>query len=127
MDFNPSNIIDLHIHTHPNITPRPLNDIEVCEAAKASGMKAVLLKSHVVLTADRAAIAENVVGGIRVFGGLSLNSEIGGFNVEAIDIAIRMGDKMIWMPTYSAQNIVQRNGINRGKKFFIWRASILFS
>ena len=71
MKYNLSNIIDLHIHTHPDIHPRQLNDIEACEAAKAAGMKAVLLKSHVVLTADRAVIAEKVVGGIRAFGGPS--------------------------------------------------------
>lgn len=114
MEYNLTNIIDLHIHTHPDIHPRQLNDIEACEAAKAAGMKAVLIKSHVVLTADRAMIAEKVVGGIRAFGGLSLNTAIGGFNLEAVDMAIRMNAKVIWMPTYSAQNIFTRDGKNGG-------------
>ena len=114
MEYNLSNIIDLHIHTHPDIHPRQLNDIEACEAAKAAGMKAVLLKSHVVLTADRAVIAEKAVGGIRAFGALTLNTAVGGFNLEAVDTAIKMGAKVIWMPTYSAQNIFTRDGKNGG-------------
>jgi hypothetical protein len=39
---------------------------------------------------------------LHLFGGLVLNTAIGGFNVEAVDIAIQMGAKQIWMPTRSA-------------------------
>ena len=69
-------------------------------------MAAILLKSHVTLTADRAAIAEEVVPGIRVLGGLALNEPVGGLNPAAVEAAIRMGARQIWMPTMSAANDV---------------------
>lgn len=61
-----------------------------------------MLKSHVTLTADRAAIAEKMVPGVRVFGGLALNEPVGGLNPAAVEAAIRMGARQIWMPTMSA-------------------------
>ncbi len=92
----------MHVHSSPDVRPRLLDDIQVAQAARDAGMRAVLLKSHVTLTADRAAIAERVVGGIRVWGGLALNDAVGGLNPAAVEGAIRMGARIIWMPTISA-------------------------
>ncbi len=63
----------MHIHSAPDIQPRYGDDIEIARQAERAGMRAILLKSHVTLTADRAAIAAKVVGRLRVFGGLVLN------------------------------------------------------
>jgi predicted TIM-barrel fold metal-dependent hydrolase len=54
------------------------------------------------LTADRAAIAEKLAAGMRVFGGLALNEQVGGLNPAAVEAAIRLGAREIWMPTSSA-------------------------
>jgi len=62
-------------------------------------MAAVLVKSHYTLTADRAAIAEAVVGGIRVVGGMALNAAVGWLNPDAAEYALNMGAVQIWMPT----------------------------
>jgi hypothetical protein len=67
-------------------------------------MRAIMLKSHVTLTADRAAVAEKMTPGIRVLGGLALNDAVGGLNPAAVEVAIRMGARQIWMPTMSAAN-----------------------
>ena len=92
-------LVDLHIHTSPDIRPRYADDIDAARAAAEAGLRAILIKSHWTLTADRATIAERVVGGIRVFGGLALNSTVGWINPRAVEVALRMGAKEIWMPT----------------------------
>lgn len=92
-------LVDLHIHTAPDIRPRFADDIETTRAAAEAGMRAILIKSHWTLTADRAAIAEKVVGGIRVFGGLALNATVGWLNPRAVEVALQMGAAQIWMPT----------------------------
>jgi hypothetical protein len=97
-----SGVIDLHIHTAPDLRPRKLDDFGVARAAAARGMRAVLLKSHVTLTADRAYLVEQIVPGIRVFGGLALNHAVGGINSAAVEVALRLGAAEIWMPTLSA-------------------------
>ena len=49
--------IDVHIHSAPDIFPRIMNDVDLALSAKQEGMRAILIKSHVVITADRAEIA----------------------------------------------------------------------
>ena len=96
-------VIDIHIHTSPDVRQRRLNDIELAVEAKRVGARAIVIKSHVVPTMDRAAIAETVVPGIRVFGGLTLNAHVGGLNLLAVETALKMNAKFIWLPTsYSA-------------------------
>ena len=92
-------LIDLHVHTAPDTRPRFGDDIEITRAAAEAGLRAILIKSHWTLTADRATIAERVVGGIRVFGGLALNASVGWLNPQAVAVALQMGARQIWMPT----------------------------
>jgi hypothetical protein len=125
MEYDLTGTIDLHIHTHPDVQPRLLDDIQVAEAAKRAGMRAILIKSHVVLTADRASIAEKVVEGIRVFGGLVLNQAVGGLNLDAVEVAIQMGAKVIWMPTRSAQHMSHWTGNGGGLSIFDQEQAIL--
>jgi len=108
--FDLTGLVDLHIHSAPDIQPRWGDDIEIVSQARKAGMRAVLLKSHVVQTADRAAIAEKVVGGIRAFGGLALNQAVGGLNPAAVEVALQMGAKEIWMPTRSAAHVLGQEG-----------------
>lgn len=113
-DISLDGVIDLHIHTAPDIEPRRLDDLDLARAAAAAGMRAVLVKSHDTLTADRAALVERVVPGIRVFGGLALNEAVGGLNPAAVEVALRMGAKEIWMPTRSAANHQRARGKTGG-------------
>lgn len=94
--------IDVHIHTAPDLRPRKLDALEAARQAAARGMRAIVLKSHWALTTDRAAMAEQVVTGVRVFGGLVLNHAVGGFNPDAVEAALTLGAVQIWMPTLSA-------------------------
>ena len=101
--------IDLHIHVAPDILPRLMDDLELAEAARDAGMAAVVMKSHHMLTADRAQIAQKLTPGIRVFGGLALNRPAcGGLNPDAVRVAIAMGARIIWLPTFSSVNHIKR-------------------
>jgi hypothetical protein len=125
MDYDLSGMLDLHIHTKPDIQPRLLDDIQAAASAKSAGMQGILIKSHVVSTAGRAEITEKAVGGIRVFGSLVLNTAVGGFNMEVLETAIQMGAKIIWMPTHNAQSMFYRSGRRGGLSIFSESHTIL--
>jgi len=107
-------VIDLHVHAGPDVRPRKLDAVALAHAAKAAGMRALLLKSHHTITADLAQVVEGVVGGIRVFGGVTLNEPVGGLNPEAVRAAIALGAKEIFMPTHSAANQRRHDGKTGG-------------
>ncbi len=113
-DIDLTGMIDTHIHTAPDVRPRLLDDAEAARQAAAAGMQAIVIKSHVTLTADRAAIAQRLAPGIRVFGGLALNYAVGGLNIAAVEVALRMGARIVWMPTFSAYNHRQKHGEQGG-------------
>ena len=97
--------IDTHVHAAPDVRPRKLTDREVAEEAAAARMRAVVIKSHVTSTADRAAIAETAVARrVRVFGGIVLNRAVGGLNVDAVAATLAMGGRVVWLPTTSARS-----------------------
>lgn len=98
--------IDLHVHSAPDVYPRLLDDLEVVQAAEDAGMRAILLKSHHTLTADRAGLAKKQVG-IAVHGGLALNLTVGGINPVAVETALAFGARQIWMPTIHARHCLQ--------------------
>ncbi len=108
--YDLNGLIDLHIHTAPDVSPRCVDDVQATQNARAAGMRAILIKSHVTCTADRAAMAEQNVGGIRVFGGLALNWAVGGLNPHAVDAALRLGAREIWMPTLDAAHSRRAKG-----------------
>src|SRR3990172_4538928 len=107
-------VIDLHVHAGPDVRPRKLDAVALARAAKGAGMRALLLKSHHTTTADLAQVVEGVVGGIRVFGGVTLNEPVGGLNPEAVRAAIALGAKEIFMPTHSAANQRRHDGKTGG-------------
>lgn len=94
--------IDLHCHPFPDLFPRLADDLDIAIAARDAGLKAVVLKCHHENTVSRAYLVERVVPGIRVFGGVVLNSYVGGINPAAVEAALRLGGKEVWMPTVDA-------------------------
>jgi hypothetical protein len=97
-------VIDVHAHSAPDVVPRSQTDLQLVRACTEAGMAGVVLKNHHSPTTARAALAEEAVGGgIRVFGGVVLNSgATGGLNPDAVDVNLRMGARVIWLPTVSA-------------------------
>ena len=89
---------DLHTHASPSLLPRHGNDAETVSAERGLGFTTVVLKSHEGSTVERAAIA-----GDGVYGGIVLNSAIGGANPDAVEVAARLGGRIVWMPTVSSR------------------------
>ncbi len=98
--------VDLHIHSAPDVYPRIQNDVELGIQAKESGMGAIVIKNHFFPTEARAQVATEV-SGFPVYGGIALNLPVGGLNVHAVDFALKMGAKVVWLPTLHARKFIQ--------------------
>jgi hypothetical protein len=94
--------IDLHCHPYPDLFPRLADDVDIAIAARDAGMDALVLKCHHENTVSRAYLVQRMVPGIRVFGGIVLNHYVGGINPAAVEAALRLGGKEVWMPTVDA-------------------------
>jgi hypothetical protein len=101
----------LHVHALPDVVPRISDAIELVAQAEKAGMKALLLKCHHTHTANLTWLLERArPSRTRIFGALVLNSSSGGLNPAAVDVAIKLGAKKIWMPTVSAAHHVSSFG-----------------
>lgn len=98
--------IDLHQHAAPSLFERITDDLGLATEARLRGMRGVLIKAHEQDTTGRAFLVRKQVPGVEVFGGLVLNWMVGGLNPSAVEAAIKLGARMVWMPTLSAQHHV---------------------
>jgi hypothetical protein len=102
-----SGAVDTHIHTGPDAFERHDTDLEVARKARDHDMDAVLIKSHHFETGSRARIASQETG-FTVLGGITLNEWAGGLNPWAVDGAANLGVDLVWMPTLTARNHIER-------------------
>ena len=101
-------VIDTHVHTSPDAVPRSMNDVEMACAARDAGYRAIVLKSHHFVTADRASLVNDLVDGIEVYGGIALNPHAcGGLNPFAVEVAAKVGARVVWMPTFASASHVR--------------------
>ncbi len=110
--------VDLHVHSAPDIVPRRFDDIELAREAARAGFAGLLLKNHMVPTMDRAYLVRQIVPDIAVHGGIVLNDSLGGFNLAAVNTALELGARVIWMPTNSAHNHRGHEGGHGGLTVF---------
>ena len=106
-------LIDFHTHAAPDVFGRSVDDEELASLAASREMEAVVFKSHVTITADRAWLARKHVGGVKIFGGVTLNRAVGGLNPQAVEWMWRMQGgygRVVWFPTFDADNHVRRAG-----------------
>ena len=103
-------IIDMHIHSAPDIRQRKLDDLQLMEAAVERGVRAIVIKSHMVPTADRATLVNKIRqekypdSDFQMFGSLVMNLAVGGINPWAVEASIKLGAKEIFLPTMTAEN-----------------------
>jgi hypothetical protein len=108
--------IDIHVHSLPDDRPRSVDAIEVARQAAERGMRAVVLKNHYESTAGVVFLVRRMVPGIEVFGGIDLNLTVGGINPAAVEHMTKVTGgwgRMVWMPTFDAENQVRFSKENR--------------
>lgn len=98
---------DLHVHTGPDISKRSLDDIDYAERLKKIGMKGFGIKSHYFCTAERARLVKKIYPDLNPIGAIALNNSVGGLNPTAVEMAAKDGAKIVWMPTFDAENEIQ--------------------
>lgn len=108
-------VIDMHVHTNPDLRKRAYDDFELMEAAIRVGARAIVIKTHQGTTMDRAYLCNRhnqIVHGdtndFTMFGSITLNRQVGGINPRAVDVALQLGAKVVWLPTQSAINGLRR-------------------
>lgn len=110
-------VCDMHVHTNPDLRLRAYNDFELAEAGIRVGARAIVIKSHLGFTVNRAAMANEFVRrmygddtGFTMYGGVVMNKVIGGVNPEAVEKGLKLGAKVIWLPTQSAKQHLLKMG-----------------
>lgn len=112
-------ICDMHVHTNPDLRYRAYSDLQLADAAVRVGARAIVIKSHLGFTVNRAAIATEYVKKVygedtpfTMYGGVVMNKIIGGVNPEAVEKGLKLGAKVIWLPTQSAKRHLEKMGKN---------------
>ena len=124
-------VIDLHVHTAPDVIHRTYNDLELTDAAVRAGARAIVIKGHHCGTVSRAALCNAYNRAVHgdnsfyMYGGLVLNQEAGGLNEQAVQTALRMGAKIIWLPTVDAENEYRKRGKTGGIRMTDSRGNLL--
>lgn len=108
--------VDLHTHSGPSPFPRKLNHVEASYDAATIGLRAILIKSHHHNTVfDLLAMRDLLKDApTPAYGGVALNSEVGGVNPSAVAVAIQMGGKAVWGPTVSAARHIEAHSHDDG-------------
>ena len=96
---------DLHVHCAPDYYPRGFDDFELVREMDQLGMAGAVPKCHQAETATRAWLTNKYAGAqAQLFGSICMNDYVGGLNPVALEAAIGLGIKYVWMPTKHAQN-----------------------
>jgi hypothetical protein len=112
--------VDLHVHPYPSPFPRRMDAAEAARRAAEAGMRAIVVKSHHHDTStDVAALRAHGIddAGIDVFGGIALNTQVGGLNPHAVNLSLAMGGRVVWFPTIASPKHIEHHREHPQLKF----------
>ena len=112
--------VDLHVHTAPSPMPRQIDAVDAARQADELEMRAVVVKSHHHSTVmEVQALQKRGLQNAhaQVFGGIALNSAVGGLNPHAVDLALKMGGRIVWFPTIASPRHIEHHRANPNLKF----------
>jgi uncharacterized protein DUF6282 len=97
-------LADMHVHSGPSPFPRRFDHVEAAQDGARIGMRAMVAKSHHHNTQMDILAMKGRLADVKAqaFGGIALNSTVGGLNVHAVRMTLRMGGKVVWFPTISS-------------------------
>jgi hypothetical protein len=109
-------VVDIHAHSGPDSVPRSIDSLSLAKVANQRGFRGLVLKNHYEPTAALAGLARRQEPGLAIFGGIALNLTVGGINAAAVERMTRVEGgfgKIVWMPTFDAENQVRFSKENR--------------
>jgi hypothetical protein len=97
-------LVDMHVHSGPSPFPRRFDHVEAAQDGARIGLRAMVAKSHhhntqMDILAMKGRFADVAA---TAYGGIALNSTVGGLNIHAVRMCLRMGGKVVWFPTISS-------------------------
>ncbi|MBQ0826542.1 DUF6282 family protein [Streptomyces tagetis] len=104
--------VDLHQHPGPSPFPRRMSILDAARDADAAGYRAIVAKSHHhSMVTDILALGQGGLDdlSVDVFGGIALNRTVGGLNPYAVELALRMGGRVVWFPTLSSHAHIEHH------------------
>jgi hypothetical protein len=113
--------VDLHVHPAPSPLPRRIDAVDAAAHGAEAGFAAIVVKSHHhstvmdVLALEAAGL--NNGSGPRVFGGIALNGPVGGLNPSAVELALKMGGRIVWFPTIGSPQHIRHHAAHPDLKF----------
>ena len=90
------------MHSAPCVLPRLADDAGIVSAYEADGFTGCVLKGHMEPTVGRARAA-SAGRRVKVYGGIVLNSAVGGLDTGAVEASLALGARVVWMPTLDAR------------------------
>jgi hypothetical protein len=108
---------DIHVHAAPCLFPRWGDAWDLVEACQSAGMAGVVLKYHHGSSVEISAAVSRKLEGFRVYGGVTLNHFVGGLNPYAVDAALAVGAKFVWLPTLHSSQHAEACGCLGGFQF----------
>src|SRR5262249_51483108 len=109
-------VVDIHAHCHPDSVPRSIDAIDLAKLARNRGSRGLVLKNRYERTESIVFLVRKVVPGIELFGGIALNRTVGGVNPAAVERMARVKGgwgRVVWMPTFDAENQGRFSNENR--------------
>ena len=109
-------VVDIHAHSDPDSVSRSIDALTLTRLMAIKGFRGVVLKNHYEPTAGLAWLAGQQAPGVAIFGGVALNRPVGGINAAAVErMTLMKGGrgKLVWMPTFDAENQVKYSKENR--------------
>lgn len=103
--------IDLHMHVGPSVAKRAEDAVDAYKEAHEAGYRAYLVKDHYFPSVLGTKMINDHLsdGSTLALGCICLNNSVGGINLHAVDVACRMGAKIVYMPTVSAMNHIEHH------------------
>ena len=117
--------IDLHRHGYPEISLAArtglddLSDLRLCGEA---GMAGAVLKSHLWPTVGRTHLLNEMLDDVEVFGSITLNHAVGGLRPDMVEAAALQGARVLWLPTWSSANDIERGGFTTTLRRYVPQA-----
>ena len=119
-----SGAIDMHVHAFPDPEiDTGWDQINVARRATDAGMGGVVFKAHTFPTAMTAPLVQQAVDEYArsigkppatVYGGIVLNNYVGGLNPASVEMAIKLGAKVVWLPSHHSAHHRQVMGQEGG-------------